>query len=528
MDEDNELLRRFAHEGAQDAFAELVRRRVDLVFAAAQRQTGGDAHLAQDVTQQVFLALACRASALTAHTVLTGWLFTTTRYLAIRAMRQQRRWQRREHEASAMHSSNPEPSPAWENLRPVIDEALYELEEKDRTALLLRFFDGRSLAEVGAGIGLNENSARMRVERALEKLRCRLAKRGVTSTVAALGVALASQPAMAAPAGLAAAATGSALAGAAAGASVALPLLHFMSMTKLTVGAIGVAAFVGTGAYFVGAGQGTARDADLAVLRAENQRLFADLQQQKEQAARTVSRPGSGAQPAGPRLVDQAAAVAQRRGEREAAAAQKSAVGRPLGNPAGAPSPASIESLRTLADLKNRNLANIDIAFVMPNGQLSPNFAGLFGLTNDERTTLQHSVDRARERMAAAEQANATVAREPGGDVVIKIGSFAQEGGAVYDDLMKSFADTLGPDRNAVFQVLGGARVESSLGFFGAAERTVSFSVEGSDAQKRYKVSIRRNRPGESGTSTSSFDSLQKASDWAGTVSRLIPADFGK
>src|SRR6185369_15505610 len=123
-------------------------------------------------------------------------------------------------------------------------EAMHELAEPDRTALLLRFFDGRSLAEVGAAIGLAENSARMRVDRALEKLRERLARRGITSTGAALGVALANQPAIAAPAGLATTIAGTSFAGAAllAGGGAAawvLPVLEFMNTTKIILGSLG-------------------------------------------------------------------------------------------------------------------------------------------------------------------------------------------------------------------------------------------------------------------------------------------------
>src|ERR1043166_8431550 len=157
MDDDTELLRRFADEGSEQAFAELVRRRVDVVYAAALRQTGGDAHLAQDVAQIVFVTLARNAARLKGHAALTGWLFTTTRHLAISAVRRRRRSQRREEEAETMKANDGETVAAWEELRPIIDEALHELGEKDRVALLLRFFEGRSLAEVGAATGLAEN-----------------------------------------------------------------------------------------------------------------------------------------------------------------------------------------------------------------------------------------------------------------------------------------------------------------------------------------------------------------------------------
>src|SRR6185503_9766879 len=106
------------------------------------------------VTQMVFVALAREAPRLKAHAALTGWLFTTTRHLAISAVRRQQRWQRREQEAETMKANDDPGTAAWHELRPVIDEALHELGEKDRVALLLRFFEGRSLAEVGAAIGL--------------------------------------------------------------------------------------------------------------------------------------------------------------------------------------------------------------------------------------------------------------------------------------------------------------------------------------------------------------------------------------
>ena len=95
MIDDRELLRRYAEHGAQEAFAELVTRKIDLVYGAALRQVGGEAHLAQEVTQAVFLAVAAQAAVLQRHAALTGWLYTTTRFLAQKALRTQRRWSRR-------------------------------------------------------------------------------------------------------------------------------------------------------------------------------------------------------------------------------------------------------------------------------------------------------------------------------------------------------------------------------------------------------------------------------------------------
>jgi RNA polymerase sigma factor (sigma-70 family) len=288
MTDDAQLLRQFTDEGSQAALAELVRRRIDFVYATALRQVGGDAHLAQDVTQSVFLALARSARSLARRQVLTGWLYTTTRFLAAKAVRAHRRWRVREQESHAMNeiSRQGAPEPEWDRLRPVLDEAMHELSERDREAILLRYFEGRAFAEVGAACGVNENSARMRVERALEKLRRRLARRGITSTAAALGAALAAQPVVTAPVGLAAAVSGAAVAGLAAGGG-ALGVLAFMSMTKLKIGAVcALVALLGAGGYVANrirvetanelatpADTSARQSPEIARLRAENRRL---------------------------------------------------------------------------------------------------------------------------------------------------------------------------------------------------------------------------------------------------------------
>src|SRR5262252_4072415 len=175
---DSELLQRYADEGCEAAFTELVKRYVDLVYSAAMRQVSGNADLAQDVTQTVFIELARKAKSLSSHTLLTGWLYTGTRYAAARHVRAEQRRHTREQEASTMQQldSHSEPEPQWDELRPVLDEAMHELGERERNAVLLRYFEGRQLADVGAHLGLSEDAARMRVARALEKLRRLLAK----------------------------------------------------------------------------------------------------------------------------------------------------------------------------------------------------------------------------------------------------------------------------------------------------------------------------------------------------------------
>ena len=188
MTEDLELLKRYATEGSEAAFAELTERHVDLVYSAALRLVNGDVHLAQDVTQQVFAEAARQAKGLVRHPALVGWLYTTSRHIALRAIRTEQRRKLREQEANSMNELLQDDSSQtdWTRLRPVLEDAMDELDEKDRHAVLLRFFQKRSLKEVGAVLNLNENAARMRVERALDQLREKLLRRGVSTTAEAL------------------------------------------------------------------------------------------------------------------------------------------------------------------------------------------------------------------------------------------------------------------------------------------------------------------------------------------------------
>lgn len=211
MAEDIELLRTFARDRSEAAFAELVRRHIDLVYAFALRRVNGDAHLADDVTQSVFADLARKAVKLQDRAVLTGWLYTSTRFAAAKAVRSEQRRRTHEQEAHTMQPLHAEPTPAWEQIRPVLDHVMDQLNEPDREALLLRFFEGRPLAEIGRRLAVSEDAARMRIDRALEKTRALLARHGITSTSAALAAALSAQPALAAPAGLAGAVTTGAL-----------------------------------------------------------------------------------------------------------------------------------------------------------------------------------------------------------------------------------------------------------------------------------------------------------------------------
>ncbi len=286
MNEDAELLRQYATDRSEAAFTELIRRQVDLVYSAALRLMNGDVHRAQDVTQQVFSELARQAKRLTRHPALAGWLYTTTRLMALRATRTEQRRTAREQEAHAMNELLREPGPQqdWKHLGPVLEDAMHELGEKDRLAVLLRFFQNKSLKEVGLALGLSENAARMRVERALDKLRAQLARKGVTSTAAALAALLAGNAVSATPAGFVATLTSASFASGAAGTGTTLALLKFMAATKFKTGVISaiVVASVVTPLLVQHQAQARLRDQDAALqqqadkvagLKADNERL---------------------------------------------------------------------------------------------------------------------------------------------------------------------------------------------------------------------------------------------------------------
>jgi RNA polymerase sigma factor (sigma-70 family) len=265
MMDDATLLRRYAQNRSEADFAELVRRHLNLVYSAALRQVNGDTHLAQDVTQLVFTDLARKAASLAGHRVLAGWLFTSTRFAAAKLVRGEQRRRIREQEAELMQPSDPSDSLDWERVRPVLDEALAELNEQDREAILLRYLEGCDFAQVGARLSLSDNAARMRTDRAVDKLRGLLARRGVRSSAAALSLALANQAVVAAPAGLATTVTGAAISGS------ATSTLVFMGLTKLQLTLAGAVVATGAGIYAVQENSQADLRAELAALRSEAQ-----------------------------------------------------------------------------------------------------------------------------------------------------------------------------------------------------------------------------------------------------------------
>ena len=248
--DDMALVREYARSNSEQAFATLVSQHVNLVYSVALRQVR-DPHLAEEVAQTVFIILAREAKSLSPRTILSGWLCRTARYISADTLKSQRRRQFREQEAH-MQSILNEPEPGvWNQIAPLLYEALNCLGEKEHDAVVLRFFDGKELKQVGAAMGTTEDAARMRVNRGVEQLRKFFTKRGVTLSATAITGAVAANSVQAAPAGLAAAITTAALSGTTITTTAVIAATKAITMTTLQKTIIGglLAAAVGSGIY---------------------------------------------------------------------------------------------------------------------------------------------------------------------------------------------------------------------------------------------------------------------------------------
>ena len=299
---DQQLLRDYAANQSDPAFAELVRRHIDLVYSAALRMVC-DSHLAEDVTQGVFVALAQNAQQLTNHPVLSGWLHRTTQNLAANAVRANVRRQTREQEAVLMNElTAAEPDATWERIAPHLDAALGELSEPDRDAVLLRYFERKTARDIDETLGISDEAAQKRVSRAVERLREFFAKRGVTVGAGGLVVVISANAVQAAPVGLAA--TISTAAALIAGPTLtsattvtATKAIAMTAMQKFLVAAI-VVASVTTPVLVQHRGQTRLAEQDSALQR-QAQRL-AEIQKENERLAHLLAQAdGSRSIPAG-------------------------------------------------------------------------------------------------------------------------------------------------------------------------------------------------------------------------------------
>jgi RNA polymerase sigma factor (sigma-70 family) len=239
-------LRAYAASGSQEAFAALSRQYVNLVYASARRQVGGDAHLAEDVTQAVFIVLAQKAKSVPTDRPISAWLLKVTRYCAANARRMKLHRETHERKAGEMaRNLNENPSPDVdedEQLAPLLDEGLSKLRPADRDALLLKYFEQKSLREVGEALGVSEEAAQKRVTRAVDRLRDFFRRRGTTVSGVALAAVLTSESSTAAPASVAASVGSAAAAttnGSTAAATLAKGAMVAMATQKTTAIVIG-------------------------------------------------------------------------------------------------------------------------------------------------------------------------------------------------------------------------------------------------------------------------------------------------
>ncbi len=276
-------LREFVESRSEVAFEAVVRAHVDLVYSAARRIAAGDTHLAEDITQTVFADLARKAARLPADVPLSAWLYRHTFFVASSAIRTERRRRAREQEAVAMNAVTESAEPDWSVLAPHLDEVMNTLSEADRQALVLRYFDRLDLGTVGERLGVTEDTAQKRVTRALDKLKTRFAKRGISISLSALAASLLAQAVTAAPAFLATKTASAVLGGVVAGTGILFAIERMISMNTLKP-IIAALAIAGVGTPLVlqqralaelrdeqSAGLASASQVDQ--LRAENERL---------------------------------------------------------------------------------------------------------------------------------------------------------------------------------------------------------------------------------------------------------------
>jgi len=252
---DFDLLREYSQKADDAAFNEIVNRYADLVYASAMRQVNSP-ELAKDIAQVVFTDLARKAKAMSdapgTFSSLAGWLYQATRLEALAKLRSEIRRQERERKVMEDFSPLADATCEWEQIRPVLDEAMEKLDCEDREAVLLRFFKNQDYREIGCALKVSDDAAQKRVSRALERLRNQLLSRGVAIGAATLAGDIAVNAVPAGPLGLAATISTAALAGTAVSSTTLTAVAAkniLMTALQKTCIAITIAAAVGTGMY---------------------------------------------------------------------------------------------------------------------------------------------------------------------------------------------------------------------------------------------------------------------------------------
>jgi RNA polymerase sigma factor (sigma-70 family) len=284
MTSDLDLLWQFARENSQDAFTEIVRRHLNLVYSAALRQVRSP-QLAEEISQSVFADLARNAGKLNSETILTAWLYAVTRRTAIDVIRKESRRQLREQIAVEMNDMNATAND-WTQIEPLLDDAMAALDETDRAAILLRYFENKNLREVGASLKISDDTAQKRVSRAVERLREFFSKRKITVGASGLVVLISANAVQSAPIGLAATISAAAvLTGTAVHISTVIAATKTIAMTTLQKSIIGAAFAVAVGAGIFEAHQASQ-------LRAQNELLaqqIAQLQTDNESLSNRIA-----------------------------------------------------------------------------------------------------------------------------------------------------------------------------------------------------------------------------------------------
>ena len=276
---DNLLIAEFNARRSEAAFAALVRQHVSLVFATAFRQAG-DAGAAEEITQNVFMALAQAAGRLGSHPTIAGWLHQTALNKSREWLRSELRRRKREQVAVNLQTARAEGDSVWSSLVPMLDEALLELRDVDRQAVILHFLEGRNFQEVGSVLGVGEDAARKRVDRCLGQLTNFFRRQGFATPALTASAPLFALSSHAVPAGLAASATSAGLAAHSTASTLtlikgALKVMAWTKMKTTVVAGVGILIVVGTMVAVLESKARTDRKKDIVAYEILHQPLLA-------------------------------------------------------------------------------------------------------------------------------------------------------------------------------------------------------------------------------------------------------------